>query len=941
MSTPAQLLKKPVCVALAAALVAFGCSDPSGPGDVSIVIDRTELALLPGDTAQLSAVVRASGEVLPSAAIVWSSSNNSIATVTYATGRIRAVAQGEATITAESNGVRATARVTVHAPAPVIDSLSPRHAERGAGAFTLRVRGRDFVPDSRVYWADMERPTTFISATELSAQITADDVVHETSLPVTVRNPEASGGASTAAFFVVGRPFRRTPTTISAGDGYTCAIDDAGLGHCWGSNYGGRLGIAPDGRSAVPTRIATDRHLMDIETSNGLRSRLACALTTDGAALCWGTNTDGQLGRADLTHSTVPVEVSGGHRFVDLAVGENHACAVAVDGAAYCWGYGAEGQLGDGLRRSGPEVTRVPGDHRFVAIVAGERHSCALTDTGRAYCWGDVSRLGIGIGPWSQPGIPPPPEVRGVTPVAGNHVFESLTAAVDQTCGLRPDGEAYCWGGSSSAITFRFGGYAPTRVPGDLRFASLDIGWNLLCGIALNGGAHCWGTNELGQLGDGSTMNRIDPSPVVGSSSFRVVTAGDDHSCAIEADGTVLCWGRAGALGNGRTEVDLTPVPVAGGLLVSAIGAGDRFSCALDDGGNAYCWGTNGRNQLRLGGDAPEQCGLETCSFLPVRVPDAPPFHTLAVGPSHSCAATAAGEAYCWGNNFAGQLGNGSTSPGSGVVAVSGSLRFRELASLANTTCGITFDEHLYCWGSDLPLAGKPSSTVPVLVSEGTFVRLVSGGGHACGLTDEGALYCWGSDAGGQLTGAATETCTYTDKYQSYSWPCTSTPVRVAAEYTFTTVSAGGAHTCGITTGGVSLCWGLNFSYQLGAPSNEGCGDGSACSREPLPIEGGHTFSAIAAGGSFTCALTTAGNAYCWGHLAIGGLASSVPVPMGGPPLSTISAGSNHVCASTEAMAPYCWGAIGVGQVGTGRRTYEVVPVPIPDFRVLLSAPGN
>jgi alpha-tubulin suppressor-like RCC1 family protein len=680
---------------------------------------------------------------------------------------------------------------------------------------------------------------------------------------------------------------------------------------------------------------------MDIETSNGLRSRLACALTTDGAALCWGTNTDGQLGRADLTHSTVPVEVSGGHRFVDLAVGENHACAVALDGAAYCWGYGAEGQLGDGLRRSGPEVTRVPGDHRFVAIVAGERHSCALSDTGQAYCWGDESRLGIGIGPWSQPGIPPPPNVRGVTLVAGNHVFESLTAAVDQTCGLRPDGEAYCWGGSSSASTFRFGGYAPTRVPGDLRFASLDIGWNLLCGIALGGEAHCWGTNGLGQLGDGSTMNRTAPSPVVGSSSFRAVTAGDDHSCAIEADGTVLCWGRAGALGNGRTEVDLTPVPVAGGLLVSDIGTGDRFSCALDDGGNAYCWGTNGRNQLRLGADAPDQCWLETCSFLPIRVPDAPPFHTLAVGPSHSCAATAAGEAYCWGNNASGQLGNGSTSPGTGVVAVSGGFRFRELATLASTTCGITFDEHLYCWGADLPLAGKPSSTVPMLVSEGTFVRLVSGGGHACGLTDEGALYCWGSDAGGQLTGAATETCTHTDKYQSYSWSCTSTPVRVAAEYTFTTVSAGGAHTCGITTGGASLCWGLNFSYQLGAPSSEGCSAVAACSREPVPIEGGHTFSAIAAGSNFTCALTTAGNAYCWGHLAIGGMASSVPVPMGGPALSTISAGSDHVCASTEARVPYCWGAISVGQVGTGRRTYEVVPVPIPDFRALLIALRN
>lgn len=213
-------------------------------------------------------------------------------------------------------------------------------------------------------------------------------------------------------------------------------------------------------------------------------------------------------------------------------------------------------------------------------------------------------------------------------------------------------------------------------------------------------------------------------------------------------------------------------------------------------------------------------------------------------------------------------------------------------------------------------------------------------------LAADGALYCTGSDAAGQLTGAATERCSQTDRLGTYSYPCSTTPVRVAQDYTFTDAATGLIHLCGIANGNSAVCWGDNSYGQLGTGTSELCDGrygGSPCSRTPLRVAGGHTFTRVTAGVLFTCALTTAGAAHCWGKWT--GLNASAdmigrePLSSGGTAFSTIVAGYDHVCAITAAGEPYCWGAMEHGQIGNGWLTYEATPSAVTGLTVSVRGP--
>jgi alpha-tubulin suppressor-like RCC1 family protein len=253
-------------------------------------------------------------------------------------------------------------------------------------------------------------------------------------------------------------------------------------------------------------------------------------------------------------------------------------------------------------------------------------------------------------------------------------------------------------------------------------------------------------------------------------------------------------------------------------------------------------------------------------------------FNDLATGGWTTGGLTSGGAAYMWGLNDYGQLGNGTTTNTPSPVAVSGGLSFRALTT------------------------GTSRS-------------------HTCGLTSAGSAYCWGANSSGQLGNGST-----TDG---------STPVAVAGGLAFTALAAGGrsgtsqGHTCGLTSSGAAYCWGDNSSGQLG--------DGSTTNRSaPIPVSGGLSFSALAAGMFHTCGLTSAGAAYCWGDNSSGQLGDgsttsrSTPIPVsGGLSFSAIIAGSLHSCALTSAGAAYCWGWNFYGQLGDGSTADSSVPVRV------------
>ncbi len=346
--------------------------------------------------------------------------------------------------------------------------------------------------------------------------------------------------------------------------------------------------------------------------------------------------------------------------------------------------------------------------------------------------------------------------------------FKQVSAGPHHTCALTLAGVAYCWGydasgqlgtgGSSSASS-------PVPVSGGLTFESISAGYDVTCGIATGGAAYCWGSGPDGQLGAGSTLTSSVPVPVSGGLRFASISVGDHMTCGVTGGGAAYCWGvdTLYAVGDRSDNIDSSsPVRVSGGLTFTHVETGFQFACGLTPDGAAYCWGYNGHGQL---GD-----GDTRSSGTPVRVAIAERVASLAVGRTHACALTGQGAEYCWGSNDAGQLGNGTVPsgrvgppPGISVPAVvSGGPAFASIDAGGLFTCGVTPGGAAYCWGDDFwgQLGDGRSLTAsgtPVRVSGGhAFATVTAGFSHACGITSSGQLYCWGDNSAGAL-GQATK----------------------------------------------------------------------------------------------------------------------------------------------------------------------------------------
>jgi len=331
--------------------------------------------------------------------------------------------------------------------------------------------------------------------------------------------------------------------------------------------------------------------------AGGLHS---CMLNAEGRAYCWGWNDRGQLGAGGANSVATPLAVAGDVRFVAIAAGLSHSCAVARGGAAWCWGENERGQLGDRSTMAHQAPMRVADARMLTTVDVGAAHSCALDSQGEALCWGSNSHGQLGT--------------------------ETMTTELS----------------------------APALVAGDHRYSSLSLGWNFTC--ALDGGrAYCWGENANGQLGDGSISDRRAPVPVAGGLTFRSISAGATHACGVTPRGEAYCWGNnyGGQLGDGTRLSREVPTAVKTSLRFIAIATGALHTCALTGDGEAFCWGRDNYGQLGDGGspqDSPE----------PVRVTGDHSFAAIRAFGSHTCATTPSGEAFCWGYNLDGQLGDGS-----------------------------------------------------------------------------------------------------------------------------------------------------------------------------------------------------------------------------------------------------------------------------------------
>ena len=412
-------------------------------------------------------------------------------------------------------------------------------------------------------------------------------------------------------------------------------------------------------------------------------------------------------------------------------------------------------------------------------------------------------------------------------------------------------------------------------------------------------------------------------TPQPGPAQAEGVTAfsmGNNHTCAVTTGGGVQCWGDnfLGQVGDGTTgNTRTTPVDVLGlASGVAAVAAGGVHTCAVTTAGGVKCWGWNEFGQL--GTDVVYSCtdplgDQFACSPTPVGVVglDSSGVAAVAAGRFHTCALTTEAGVKCWGWNALGLLGNGTSDS----------------------------DPH----------------PAPVdVVGLGSGVAAVATGyQHNCAITTAGGVKCWGSNRFGQLGAETDEFCL--DPFLGLLIPCSTTPVDVLGlGSAVTALTAGGNHTCALTTAEVVKCWGMNSLGQLGTETNDFCltviGTLIPCSAVPLDVMGlGIGVRGVVAGGfHHTCALTMAGNVKCWGWNIRGALGDGTETDRPTPvdvcqtyddvtekclavlsSVAAVAAGGFHSCALTTTGGFQCWGSNCCGQLGDGTRTNRTTPVDV------------
>lgn len=381
--------------------------------------------------------------------------------------------------------------------------------------------------------------------------------------------------------------------------------------------------------------------------------------------------------------------------------------------------------------------------------------------------------------------------------------------------------EEWGWSITGTVDTFTFKIAVSARVldegsidPG-LKFVSstLSAGRGHNCGVGLDGAARCWGLGEFGRLGTGGVADELTPAPVAasvdGPLSFAVISAGGEHSCGITTAGEAWCWGRGafGQLGAGAPLDDSSiPTAVEGGHTFLSISSGYKHTCGVIASGDGYCWGL--ADAGRLGNNMTDSTAVDQ----PALIAGGLAFDQISAGAQHTCGLTPAGEAWCWGLGEQGRLGTGATDTTAAPAPVAGTpggpAAFTSITAGGLHTCALTAAGAAWCWGANN--AGQlgngdvsePTATTPIAVGGSLELAAISAGGlHTCALDRDGAAWCWGYGAQGQLGNGGTDPA--------------SLPSPVATAERFVSITAGEFHTCAATAGGDLHCWGTRLDETI------------------------------------------------------------------------------------------------------------------------------
>jgi alpha-tubulin suppressor-like RCC1 family protein len=452
----------------------------------------------------------------------------------------------------------------------------------------------------------------------------------------------------------------------------------------------------------------------------------------------------------------------------------------------------------------------------------------------------------------------------------------------------------------------------PPPVPGE--WATVTTGVAHSCAIQTDGSLWCWGENANRQLGLGDATDvEIRTPQRVGADSWISIGGGLVHTCGLRDTGTLWCWGYNGfgSVGDGTRTQRAEPVQI-GADHWKVLAVGDNSTCAIRDDDSLWCWGYNPYGNL---GD-----GTTSERAEPTLIDGSKTWTSVSLATTHTCALTDDHQLWCWG--YA-PLGGGGLTSELTPVRVEAGTEWTAIATTIGATCGIT-DGQVLCWGlNELAQLGDGTqvdrgAATPIASSRTDFVQLAARWKTACAIAADGTMECWGENRRGQIGSDTAQ-------------PIQTTPHEM--EDAWKTVAPHALHSCGIDGSSHLHCTGGNSSGQRG----DGTG-GSVL--EPVMVEG--SWSSVAAGEATTCGLSGS-KLYCWGDNAGGqlgdGTVFSRQVPaltMMVNPSSKLAIGGHHVCSTDTGGQMYCWGENRERQLPSS--TEPMVPRPIPVFYPAVAA---
>jgi len=753
----------------------------------------------------------------------------------------------------------------------------------------------------------------------------------------------------------------------------------------WGNNDFGQLGNGTILDSPVPKPVDSEGALTGktVVAASGGRC-YSLALTADGQIFAWGWNYRGQLGNNSLINSSVPVAVyqSGalaGKTVVAIAAGGEHGLALTADGQVFAWGANSYGQLGnnsttDSLVPVAVTTSGALAGKTVVAIAAGFGHSLALSSDGQVFAWGWTANSLVPVGITSG-------ALSGKTAIA-------IAAGMEHSLVISSDGQISAWGWNENGQLGN-NSTATTSVPVAVTTSGLLAGKKAIAiaggdrhslALTSDGQIFAWGINNNGELGNSGTVSSLVPVAVstsgdLAGKTVASIAGGASHSLALTSDGQVFAWGYncGGSLGNSGTSSSSVPVATTtnGAMAATAISGGGYYSLALTGAWSPYVTSDPISQSRGSGGNVTFTASVVGCPVPMAQwqvstTGTAGPFSNITDNPSAQTGTlslgniTRAQDGYAYRAVFSNAVGSCTTN--SAILSVPPTVNNLQATFASGTDIALTIHDGICVSGAlslQLGFAPVPGTNLTVINNTGlsfiagTFDGVPQGG--KISLTYNGITYnfvanyyggngrslvlqwacvglaAWGADNEGQLGNSGT----------------TDSPIPVAvntsgllAGKTVMATAAGSEHSLVLTSDGQVFAWGYDGYGALGNSSD-------GISYVPVAVTtagvlGGKTVVAIAAGCSYSLALTSDGQVFAWGinnsgELGINSNVSSSFAPvavstrgvLAGKVVVAIAAGNSHSLALTSDGQIFAWGSGWAGQLGNSGTCNSFEPVAV------------